>query len=88
MSERMVETACPVCGETLDTHERALGQDIPPKAGDLSVCLYCGNALVFEGEPLTLRAMNEGDLAKLQPHFRQTLARVMKAVRGVSAPEK
>lgn len=40
---------CPWCG-TAATESAAIdGDDTPPKPGDLSICLICGNAVRFAG---------------------------------------
>lgn len=57
------ETSCPVCGMKIGAATSTEG-DHRPKAGDLSVCLYCATPLVFT-EGLKLRKMTDLDLLAL-----------------------
>jgi len=57
------ESKCPVCGASLDGATDPTG-DATPKAGDLSVCAYCTEFLVFN-EDLTVRKMLFKELIEL-----------------------
>ncbi len=52
---RVIESACPKCNAKLDGATHVYGEG-GPEPGDLSVCMYCSAALVFDGVPLKLRA--------------------------------
>ena len=54
---------CPSCNAKLD-HSTAIDQVSAPTAGDLSVCFYCAEKLVFN-EDLTLRLMTPADALAL-----------------------
>ena len=47
--------SCPHCGKDLDRYTQITLEPAKPKAGDVSICLYCGYLQVFAGRPLTLR---------------------------------
>lgn len=64
---RMPETRCPRCGATFDAasdewNEHPRG----PRAGDMTICVYCAAVLVFE-EQLALRLFTDADLERLHP---------------------
>ncbi len=44
----VVETACPVCNRKLDAATSVM-DEARPRDGDISICLYCGSLLVFQG---------------------------------------
>lgn len=69
------ESKCPGCGRGL-TYERARrrGGD-PPRPGDLSVCIYCAEALVFNDD-MSVRQATVGDLLALSEAEREELGRV------------
>lgn len=46
---------CTICDSPLDAATGALHTGARPEAGDVSVCLYCGNVAVFD-EALSLRS--------------------------------
>ena len=49
---------CPVCDKQLDAATNAEDIDAAPKAGDISVCIYCHTLLEFN-EDLTLRLCSQ-----------------------------
>ena len=74
-------TSCPGCGNKLDASS---GNDgVPPKAGDASLCWYCGALLLYR-EDLTLRPMST--LEKVEhledPTFRRIHAELMEEIRS------
>jgi len=54
---------CLKCDAVLDANTH-LEEDIEPKDGDFSVCLYCGEIMVFEGDHF--RTPNDADLQDLE----------------------
>lgn len=53
-------SSCPRCDKRLDaaTYIKE-GQTVLPKEGDFSLCMYCGQILVFDA----LGAVHDGDVA-------------------------
>lgn len=43
---------CPDCKYKFDTHSEINGENVKPKEGDYSVCLNCGEILMFNGTEL------------------------------------
>lgn len=39
---RLPEAFCPACGQKVNAATAANGEDIAPRAGDLTVCFHCG----------------------------------------------
>lgn len=66
-SHRLMKTeglACCGCGKVLDG---AAGAANPPKNGDLMICVYCGEIMVYRGmTALTLEAITDGELERLE----------------------
>ena len=52
----MHDSQCPTCKMTLDCHIPDDGREEGPKPEDLSVCMHCGELLVFN-QDLTQRVM-------------------------------
>lgn len=48
----MKKTKCPACKYNFDTHSEINGETIKPREGDYSVCLNCGEILMFNGTEL------------------------------------
>ncbi len=47
MGIRTKEEKCACCGETLNDTTCTEDGVTSPRAGDVSVCLYCGNLMIF-----------------------------------------
>jgi hypothetical protein len=66
---RLPANHCPACGKLLNaaTHPT---EDIPPKAGDLTMCICCGEFFCFcaglELRPLDGGVLAEADLIEIQ----------------------
>lgn len=74
------EDACPICFNELDS-ATCVDSDAKPMPGDLTVCLYCAELLVFD-ELLRHVCLDErGGLESLVPEKRLMLLRVQKAIR-------
>lgn len=64
---------CPACGQPLDGWTGGAGPG--PRAGDLSVCVYCGEALLYT-EALLLRVLTQGDRDELDDETLADLTRL------------
>lgn len=68
---------CPKCQRTLSGTSTAVVGEVLPRPGDLSVCLYCSEPLVFLDD-LTVRAMHPGEIEALDDvtrrHFEAAIA--------------
>ncbi|MCY4471141.1 MAG: hypothetical protein OXC08_20690 [Thiotrichales bacterium] len=64
--------ACPWCGKVQDRASNADGKAGAPEEGDVSVCIRCAGACVFDAK-LKLRKATGGELAELRanPAFRK-----------------
>lgn len=70
---------CPACEHKIDA---AIPNEDPnhvPEKGDISVCWYCSQALIFN-EDLTIRSMTEKELKALPFKFRISIAASQKSV--------
>jgi hypothetical protein len=68
-THRVPESACPKCGEPLDTVGCATDLDeSPPAHGDLTICLDCGTVLCFEAD-LQLRTATAAEIAEGPPEL-------------------
>lgn len=66
---------CPHCGHALNHCADLGGSDEPPRPGDLSLCVQCGNILEFD-DTLRRRAIPLDQLRELldeQPQLREML---------------
>lgn len=76
--ENPVGTICPKCSERLDCSS-GLSHEHKPAPGDLSVCLECGTALVFNDD-LTVRAATLADRMEWPESARDELVRIQSAI--------
>lgn len=72
---------CPSCRRTLDGYAM-LGGDLAPTPGDITICGYCGELMIFDGDPLVLRRPTGREYAELtaDPVFVVQLAEARNAV--------
>lgn len=75
----MVDTAiadclCPYCGYKMDTSKGAMDDTARPEPGDISVCLSCGEAGIFN-EAMAMRQMTEAERASIPKEQRLLLAK-------------
>jgi hypothetical protein len=65
---------CPSCSHPLDacTPHRG-GPGKAPRAGDLSICFYCGEMLIFEGPELRIRLLGPAEFNALPETNRNQL---------------
>lgn len=73
-SYHMPRCNCPACGYELDMATNAFGKE-RPKRGDATVCLRCGNVMVFR-KNLTVRSLTdeERERVKKDPRVQKVLA--------------
>jgi hypothetical protein len=79
---RTQESKCPTCGHRIDA--ASCGEGRQPRAGDLSVCLYCGQPLEF-GEDLQLKVLSEETLKTLPPELQAKIVAIRKYLPQVHA---
>jgi hypothetical protein len=70
--EVMTATDCPSCGKKLDDCTGVRDQNAMPGAGDVSICAYCAQILVFD-DKLALNIATEEDITKLSESERLAL---------------
>ena len=66
MSTTIFPTICPHCGDVIEFHVNA-NADVPPSAGDVSMCFMCERPSVYGAGPfgLALRKPTAGELDEL-----------------------
>jgi hypothetical protein len=69
---------CPVCGHAADVASTRSGA--APSPGDISACLACASALVFDDD-LRLRRMTQAEFADLHPDNQEELRLYQQAIR-------
>ena len=72
-THHLASYTCPKCGKVMDAATSVLHDPTQPKAGDISICLYCRNVAEFTAD-LTLRTLTNSDIAKLKPEHRAIIA--------------
>jgi len=72
-THRLASYSCPKCGKVMDAATSAINDAAPPRAGDISICLYCRNVAEFTAD-LKLRTLTDSDIAKLKPEHRAIIA--------------
>lgn len=83
---KLAPAACPTCGKLLDAASQADGNGAP-KSGDITVCLHCGVALMFqlvglpsfgEDRKLGLRVLTDEEREQLPLDVRAQLAEIQR----------
>lgn len=77
---KVPESTCPTCNFRSNYATCVADKNALPEAGDFSVCIECGEILVFK-ENLTLRAVTLDDLVSLPEELHTELERMQRAVR-------
>jgi hypothetical protein len=62
---------CPHCGRGADGVTDPFEEEVP-KPGDISICVYCRDVAVFQGD-LSLRKMTEEEVAGMEPELTKQL---------------
>jgi hypothetical protein len=84
------KSQCPYCNHVLDAHgvafsEQPLDGKVQAEPGDLTVCFYCAQILVFHNN-LTVQKPNPGQLEMLyltKPWLKDRMALLTEAVRRI-----
>jgi hypothetical protein len=87
MDERLSLSCCTRCEFPLDGAAHSGRGSHVPTEGDLSVCLNCGNVMVYRADK-TLRSMAEAEWLKLEPDVRHELERAQAMVDRFQANRK
>jgi len=72
------EIKCPNCNEDLE-QATCLGKDIP-KPGDISICAYCGQLLMFT-ENLNQRKVEDSEFRTFDEEAQQQIAHVQMGIK-------
>lgn len=73
------ESNCPSCDKRLDAASTLENDDIQPKSGDVSICLYCASFLTFT-ENLSIRLLTTEEIAELEDNIRIVLMKMRRAI--------
>lgn len=60
----LIETRCPECNYTLTGATKVHGEEAMPEKGDSSVCINCGQVLIYEAD-LTLRKPTAAEISDI-----------------------
>lgn len=71
---------CPACGYKLDTATAAVTKDCRPAPDDVSLCLECGEILIFN-EDMTLRRADLNDLLDMPKRQMRVLTAAQELIR-------
>ena len=74
----MPATHCPACGMRLDAASAVIG-DAKPRAGDLSICVYCATMLLWE-TPTTLVLLPDKVWDEVPPEDKVAITKVLRKV--------
>ena len=66
------ECLCPNCMSRIDSATSAFGDKARPGPGDLSVCFYCGQPMMFKDD-MRLRLLTEQEYLDLDMETREKL---------------
>jgi len=58
----MTERACPFCGHKHDFHDNIFDSETTPQKGDYSICIECGEVLIFDDNKGHTRKPTEPEL--------------------------
>lgn len=75
-------STCPTCGYVMNASSCADTDPRPPEPGDISLCLCCGELLVFDQEML-LRVPSIGEIMDFSPANYEMIERTQRAIRAV-----
>lgn len=74
------ESTCPICGYMFDAASHPIDENATPKPGDLSLCLKCGELMVFKAD-MTLVQAGFKDVMDLKTKEFMLLSRTQKLIR-------
>lgn len=69
---------CPGCGKHLNAatpYSGGDGEEVKPRAGDLTICAYCTAFLKYEGDALDLVLLTFTEIGELPSDIRSALVR-------------
>lgn len=69
---------CPNCDYKMDRASPAFEEEAVPQEGDLSICIKCGQLLVFNTD-LTFRALSAEAYASIPDDVKQQIEKLTKA---------
>lgn len=75
------ECKCPSCGGKLDAASCMSRPKGKPSPGDISVCLYCGQALQFTND-LGVAVLPDKELEALHPDARNLVKKIIVGVKS------
>lgn len=82
---KMKMDTCPSCGRVMDAATVAdSNRPASPTPGDLSVCIGCGDYLVYKDD-LSLRQMTEEESKSLPPETLFELYKIRRAVQNIAS---
>lgn len=88
VTRRMAERRCPSCDHAIDA---VTGRGGPPRAGDLTLCWFCADLLVFTSADGDVRAATDAEYSELSAELKSQIAsmraersRIFAAQRGAS----
>jgi len=73
------ERNCPSCSKKLDAASNLENENIQPKSGDVSICLYCASFLTFT-EDLSIRLLTTEEVADLEDNIRIVLLKMRRII--------
>lgn len=76
-----IPDACPKCQHALDGTTHVEGDHPDPRAGDLTICFYCGSFLTWD-DRLKLKEITTEAFMALPAAYQETLQSVRNAIRG------
>lgn len=77
---RLPNTLCPTCEYEVDAAMCIGGTDVRPSVGDITLCLKCGEILIFD-EDMKVRLPLVVELMNLPPHTEHTLTIAQETIR-------
>jgi hypothetical protein len=85
--ERLPLSYCTACDHELDGATYAGQGGRVPTEGDYTVCIYCGNAMVYRADQ-TLRAVTLSEWVHLKAHERAAIERAQAVVARLDRTKK
>lgn len=80
----MPTTPCPGCGHELTAATSPDDESLQPKAGDLTVCVYCTAMLRFD-KTMHLESLTQAEVEALEPEAWAMLRKIRAAIRQLQA---
>jgi DNA-directed RNA polymerase subunit RPC12/RpoP len=74
MNAKRYAPKCLNCGKRLDGHTGVSDRAATPKNGDVSICLYCGEPMIYTGKAFRLPTREEFGAMMTDENFARALA--------------